>query len=110
MMQKARRSKAIRKEPVPPIEIVLPATSANLGPAFDAAAIALRIHLKIRASVADAFSIVARGRDTAICGSTDRNLMLQSYGETLTSESKQSIPLALQIENDIPIGKGLGSS
>ena len=35
------------------LELVLPATSANLGPAFDAAALAFDLFLKIRARTAD---------------------------------------------------------
>src|SRR5262245_48900114 len=41
------------------LELILPATSANLGPAFDAAALAFRLFLKIRAQTASQFSIVA---------------------------------------------------
>ena len=35
------------------LELVLPATSANLGPAFDAAALAFGLFLKIRAAAAE---------------------------------------------------------
>jgi homoserine kinase len=93
-----------------PFEIVLPATSANLGPAFDAAALALSMFLKIQASSADEFSIVARGRDREICGQLKSNLILETYRLVLQEERKPVQPLALRIENQIPIGKGCGSS
>src|ERR1700722_12111158 len=93
-----------------PIEIVLPATSANLGPAFDAAGIAMRLHYRVRAKVAREFSIEARGRDADICRTLDRNLVLQTYGEVLESAGRALVPLAIQVDNEIPIGKGLGSS
>ena len=93
-----------------PFEIVLPATSANLGPAFDAAALALSMFLNIRASSADEFSIVARGRDREICGQLTNNLILETYRQVLQEERKPVQPLALRIENQIPIGKGCGSS
>jgi homoserine kinase len=93
-----------------PFEIVLPATSANLGPAFDAAALALSMFLKIQASSADEFSIVARGRDREICGQLTNNLILETYRQVLQEERKPVQPLALRIENQIPIGKGCGSS
>ncbi|MGA8493391.1 MAG: homoserine kinase [Terriglobales bacterium] len=92
------------------LEIVLPATSANLGPAFDAAALALSMFLKIRASAADEFSIVAQGRDREICAQIENNLILTTYREVLQEERKPLQPLALRIENQIPIGKGCGSS
>jgi homoserine kinase len=88
----------------------LPATSANLGPAFDAAALALSLFLKISARPAKEFSIRARGCDADICGDLDNHLILTTYREILVTEDKAVVPLALQIENEIPIGKGCGSS
>lgn len=93
-----------------PIEIVLPATSANLGPAFDSAAIALRLHFRVAAEAADEYRIAARGRDVAICGSVEKNLLLDTYREVLASVGEKAVPLSLTVENDIQIGKGLGSS
>ena len=61
-----------KKHPTP-LQLLLPATSANLGPAFDSAALALRLHLEIRAQVAPEFSIAASGRDREICGKLERN-------------------------------------
>jgi homoserine kinase len=93
-----------------PIEIVLPATSANLGPAFDAAAIAMRLHYRVRAKEAAEFTIEARGRDAAICGLVERNLVLETYAEVFADCNKTCVPLAIEVDNEIPIGKGLGSS
>jgi homoserine kinase len=90
--------------------ISLPATSANIGPAFDAAALALALSLKLRAVKAKKFSIVASGRDSAICSNVENNLILSTYSEVLQSERKQVAPLALNINNEFPIGKGCGSS
>ena len=100
-----------KKRPRPQsVELVLPATSANLGPAFDAAALAFSMFLKIRASSADEFSIVARGRDHEICAQIENNLILRTYCEVLQQERKPVQPIALGIDNQIPIGKGCGSS
>ena len=91
-------------------EIVLPATSANLGPAFDAAALAFGLNLRVKARSAEEFSVTARGRDPEICGQIENHLILTTYREVLQSEGKLVVPLALQIDNEIPIGKGCGSS
>jgi homoserine kinase len=91
-------------------EIALPATSANLGPAFDAAALALSIFLKVGASSASEFSIGAHGRDSEICARLENNLILETYRDVLQRERKPVLPLALLIGNQIPIGKGCGSS
>jgi homoserine kinase len=93
-----------------PVEIVLPATSANLGPAFDAAAIAMRLHYAVRAKEAPAFTIEARGREAAICGKLERNLVLETYASVLAGCGEKCVPLAIEVDNEIPIGKGLGSS
>jgi len=92
------------------LEISLPATAANLGPAFDAAAIALDLPLEIRAQPAPAFSLSAQGRDAAICGGTRQNLILETYCDVLSQAGKAVTPLALTLQNQIPIGKGCGSS
>lgn len=92
------------------LNLVLPATSANLGPAFDAAALALDLSLSIRARAATQFSIEASGRDADICGRLENHLILTTYREVLEAEKKTVVPISLRIENDIPIGKGCGSS
>ncbi len=91
-------------------KLVLPATSANLGPAFDAAALAMDLAITVRARIAEQFSIEARGRDREICGKLENHLILNTYREVLEEAGVQDIPLALVIDNDIPIGKGCGSS
>jgi homoserine kinase len=90
--------------------ISLPATSANLGPAFDAAALAMGLDLRVRAKRAKAFSITATGRDTDVCGKVENHLILNTYKEVLAQESKPAPALALTIQNGFPIGKGFGSS
>src|SRR5438105_5649815 len=92
------------------LELVLPATSANLGPAFDAAALAFRLYLTVIARAAADFSIIARGRDAQLCAALENNLILDTYREVLHAERKSPVPLALQLKNEIPIGKGCGSS
>lgn len=90
--------------------ISLPATSANLGPAFDAAALALSLDLRVRATRAKQYSINATGHDPEICGAIENHLILKTYEDVLASEKKSAPVLALNIHNGFPIGKGLGSS
>ena len=88
----------------------LPATSANLGPAFDAAALAMDFRINIDARAADEFAIAATGRDESICRSLENHLILDTYREVIESSGRKVVPLRLQINNEIPIGKGCGSS
>lgn len=90
--------------------LALPATSANLGPAFDAAALAMNFYIRIEAQPAAEFSIIASGHDQKICETIENHLILTTYAEVLSAAGRKAKPLALRIANDIPIGKGCGSS
>ena len=92
------------------LTLKLPATSANLGPAFDAAALALRLFLKVRAHPAADFAVTAKGTDAKLCGQLENHLILTTYREVLAAENKPAVPIALKIDNQIPLGKGCGSS
>jgi homoserine kinase len=92
------------------LRLSLPATSANLGPAFDAAALAMDFYINIDATEAGEFSISATGRDSAICGNLEEHLILNTYREVMLGGARKVVPLSLRIANDIPIGKGCGSS
>jgi homoserine kinase len=93
-----------------PFRLALPATSANLGPAFDAAALAFDLFIRIDARPSTNFEIAATGRDREICGNLKNHLILTTYSEVLEEQAKEVTPLKLRIHNDIPIGKGCGSS
>lgn len=92
------------------VRLRLPATSANLGPAFDTAAVALNLHLEVTAQPAETFSISATGRDAVPCGRLDRNLILETYRRILAENNRTIQPLHLNVHNDIPLGMGCGSS
>lgn len=93
-----------------PLKLRLPATSANLGPGFDAAAVALDFHLEIEAAVAAEFSIQATGRDADRCGKIEDNLILGIYRRLLEANGKPVLPLSIRMKNEIPLGMGCGSS
>ena len=54
------------------LRMSLPATSANLGPGFDAAGLALSMRLTIEAKAAVGFQIQATGRDAELCGALEQ--------------------------------------
>jgi len=92
------------------IRLRLPGTSANLGPGFDAAAVALDFFLEIEAVPAAEYSIAATGRDLERCSRLQPNLILDLYKGLLKANDKPEIPLALRMNNGIPLGMGCGSS
>src|ERR1700748_619056 len=93
-----------------PIHLKLPATSANLGPGFDALGLAMDFALHIQAREAEAFSIVATGRNAAQCGDVQDSLVLETYRSLLTGQGIDPTPLHLDLHNEIPLGMGCGSS
>jgi len=107
-MPKKKNKKKTRR--VASLHLALPATSANLGPAFDAAALAMDLYITIDARPALAFSITVTGRDQEICRNLENHLILTTYTEMLQAQGLKVTPLSLRINNDIPIGKGCGSS
>ena len=92
------------------IRLRLPATSANLGPGFDAVAVALDFALEIAAEPAQEFSLAATGRDADRCGRLQDNLILEIYKDLLAANQRPIVPLALKLVNGIPLGMGCGSS
>ena len=92
------------------IRVRLPATSANLGPGFDTAAVALDFYLTVEAEPAAEFSIAATGHDADRCGALEDNLVIELYRTLLEREGRESRPLAIRMENEIPLGMGCGSS
>jgi homoserine kinase len=92
------------------LRLRLPATSANLGPGFDSAAVALDFYLEIDAVPAKEFSIAATGRNREHISRLEGNLILEIYKSLLKANGRPVLPLAIQTNNEIPLGMGCGSS
>src|SRR5271163_4006173 len=98
------------KNPGKPYHLRLPATSANLGPGFDALGLAMALYLTIDATPADEFRIDATGRNADLCSRLENNLILATYMDVLAVLGILAPALHLHIHNEIPIGMGCGSS
>src|SRR5215475_12233628 len=88
----------------------VPASSANLGPGFDALGVALGIYLECRFRPADCLSIQVNGRDADAISTGRDNLIWQTVLAVAENARMPVSPIALEVDNQIPIGKGLGSS
>ncbi len=82
----------------------VPASSANLGPGFDALGLALSLYLEVSVEEADAFAITSSG-----CGAGafdhEEHLAALVVREVLGHSN-----FALHVHSDIPLSRGLGSS
>jgi homoserine kinase len=93
-----------------PLHLRLPATSANLGPGFDAVGLAMALYLTIDATTAEDFHIEATGRNADLCASLENNLILTTYMDVLAVLGILAPALHLRLHNEIPLGMGCGSS
>ena len=88
----------------------VPASSANLGPGFDARGLALSLYLTCRFRPTDQLRIRVSGRDAADIPGDASNLIWQT-ALRVAADVQGTLPaIELDICNDIPLGKGLGSS
>ncbi len=88
----------------------VPASSANLGPGFDSLGLALGLYLTCRFRAAALDRIRAEGRDVEHIPTDSGNLILRTARRVAASQSRVLPPVELWIENQIPVGKGFGSS
>jgi homoserine kinase len=93
-----------------PLHLRLPATSANLGPGFDAVGLAMGLYLTIDATTAEDFHIDATGRSPELCANLENNLILTTYMDVLAVLGILAPGLHLRLHNEIPLGMGCGSS
>jgi len=93
------------------VSVRVPATGANLGCLFDCAAIALTLYLDIRATPRADDQVVVRyhGVNAERVSMGADNLIARTMRETLRGWGKTR-GFELEIENQIPVGAGVGSS
>lgn len=88
----------------------VPASSANLGPGFDALGLALNLHLTCIFKEAGTLTIRTRGVDAESIPTDSSNLIWQTALTVAADVNRSLPPIDLEIDNEIPLGKGLGSS
>ncbi len=91
-------------------EVRVPASSANLGPGFDTLGLALAIYLTCRFREASETRVRVSGRDTDSIPEDTDNLILRTARQVAETQRLDLPPVDLAIENQIPVGKGFGSS
>ncbi len=88
----------------------VPATSANLGPGFDALGLALALHDDVTASVADRSEIAVTGHGAGAVPLDDGHLVLRAFRAGCAALGVAAPEVRLDCQNRIPHGRGLGSS
>lgn len=88
----------------------VPASSANLGPGFDALGLALGVYLTCRFRRGERLVIRASGRDADRISTASDNLIWRTAVSVAESHQTVMPAIELEIRNDIPLGRGMGSS
>jgi homoserine kinase len=93
-------------------QIRIPASTSNLGPAFDAVGLALQLYLTVELRLLDQgpSRIEFSGEDAHLIPTDESNYVWRSMRE-IADEAGCRLPFfSLKMGNQIPISKGLGSS
>lgn len=94
-----------------PVRVRVPATSANLGPGFDALGLALGLHDDVAAEVtAGDVRVAVTGEGARELPDGDRHLVVTAMRAAFDVLGAQPAGLALECVNRIPQARGLGSS
>ncbi len=96
------------------MSVRVPASSANLGPGFDALSVALAVYLEVRVEQTDvqdpARRIQGSGVDAAKMPSGSDNLIVQVLDRVASGRGRRLPPALLHARNEIPLARGMGSS
>src|ERR1700688_1544636 len=93
------------------VRVRVPATSANLGPGFDALGLALSLHDDVDAWVCESgLSIEIFGEGADLAGSGENHLIVRAMWAAFAVTGGQPPGIRLRCVNRIPHGRGLGSS
>jgi homoserine kinase len=93
------------------VRVRVPATSANLGPGFDALGLALALYDEVEAWITESgLSIEVSGEGPHLAEAREDHLVVRAMRAAFAVTGGQPPGLALRCVNAIPHGRGLGSS
>ena len=92
------------------VSIRVPATSANLGPGFDALGLALDLFNTLALSPSDADSLTANGEGAAHLNGLTSTIAHDAAHRVLRALGCDVAGVHLSMDNAIPLARGLGSS
>ncbi len=92
------------------IQVKIPASTANLGPGFDAIGMAFQLYTTIRMKFADTPKVVLHGEELEGLPTDESNLVYKMAQLVFQKAGKQLPPLHIEMKSEIPLTRGLGSS
>ena len=92
------------------VNLKIPASSANLGPGYDVLGMALNKYLEVSATRSEQWLVETTGEGAGVLPTDGRNLIAQTYTDICADQGFDASPLHIQVNNGIPVERGLGSS
>ena len=91
--------------------VCVPATTANLGPGFDAFGMALTVYNEFTVRPAESgLKITIEGEGVTELPCDEENLFVQAFTSVFEAVDTTPPPIILHMQNSIPLFRGLGSS
>jgi len=97
-------------QPVARVHVRVPASTANLGPGFDALGLALALHNEVIAEEADGVVVTVEGEGAGRLAGGDRNVVARGVRAAYEAGGRPFPGCAVRCVNRIPLARGLGSS
>ena len=101
------------KRRAPSFTVRVPGSTSNLGAGFDCFGLALRLYLSVRATVVEGADEPCRVRNSGEVAGLSRaadNLIYVAMRFAASREGLELPPVRLAVHNELPLGRGLGSS
>jgi homoserine kinase len=92
------------------VRVRVPASSANLGPGFDALALALTLYNEVTAEEAAEVRVIAEGEGAGRLATDARNVVARGVRAAYEAVGRRFPGCHLTCVNRIPLARGLGSS
>lgn len=94
----------------PGFSVIVPATTANLGPGFDSIGLALDLYMTVDVAPSDKWAVHYQDEAFQGLAAGEDNLIVQTIQAVAKQVQKTVHPVQLEVQSDIPLGKGFGSS
>jgi homoserine kinase len=94
----------------PHVRVRVPASTANLGPGFDALGLALALYNEVTARETDTISVTVQGEGAGKVPTGEQNVVARAVRAVYEAAGRRFPGCALTCLNRIPLARGLGSS
>lgn len=92
------------------MRVRVPATSANLGPGYDAFGLALGLHNELEGELAAEWSVEVAGEGAGRLSTGPDNQVVRAAARAFDEAGRPGLRARIVCRNAIPVGRGLGSS